>query len=268
MSTYSTVKNKRRIVIKVGTSTLTHASGQLNIRVVEELVKVISDIKNSGYEIVLVTSGAIGLGAARLGMSSKPKDTPTKQACAAIGQCELMNMYDKLFNEYNIIAAQVLLTKYVLTDERKINVENCIETIIANGAIPIVNENDVVAIDELELEVGENDSLAAMVACLIKADLLIILSDIDGMYDKDPRTNPDAKLISRVEKFDDELFAMAGGAGTVRGTGGMKTKIDAALIAAHAGIPSMVVNGANPEILYDIFEGKTPGTLFCACEKK
>src|SRR5699024_8870817 len=130
MSTHSTVKNKRRIVIKVGTSTLTHASGQLNIRVVEELVKVISDIKNSGYEIVLVTSGAIGLGAARLGMSSKPKDTPTKQACAAIGQCELMNMYDKLFNEYNIIAAQVLLTKYVLTDERKINVENCIETII------------------------------------------------------------------------------------------------------------------------------------------
>ena len=264
MSTYSTVKNKRRIVIKVGTSPLTHASGQLNIRVVEELVKVISDIKNSGYEIVLVTSGAIGLGAARLGMSSKPKDTPTKQACAAIGQCELMNMYDKLFNEYNIIAAQVLLTKYVLTDERKINVENCIETIIAKGAIPIVNENDVVAIDELELEVGENDSLAAMVACLIKADLLIILSDIDGMYDKDPRTNPDAKLISRIEKITDDIRHAAGDAGTALGTGGMATKLHAAQIVMQSGIDMLIINGDRPKNLYDIFDGKIIGTLFKA----
>ena len=264
MSTHSTVKNKRRIVIKVGTSTLTHASGQLNIRVVEELVKVISDIKNSGYEIVLVTSGAIGLGAARLGMSSKPKDTPTKQACAAIGQCELMNMYDKLFNEYNIIAAQVLLTKYVLTDERKINVENCIETIIAKGAIPIVNENDVVAIDELELEVGENDSLAAMVACLIKADLLIILSDIDGMYDKDPRTNPDAKLISRIEKITDDIRHAAGDAGTAFGTGGMATKLHAAQIVMQSGIDMLIINGDRPKNLYDIFDGKIIGTLFKA----
>ena len=159
----------KRVVIKVGTSTLTHASGQLNIRLVEELVKVISDIKNSGYEIALVSSGAIGLGAARLGLKERPKDTPTKQACAAVGQCELMNMYDKLFNEYSIIAAQVLLTKYVLSDERKDIVENSLEMILSKGAIPIVNENDVVAIDELELEVGENDSLAAMVAYLIKS---------------------------------------------------------------------------------------------------
>ncbi len=258
------ISNKKRIVIKVGTSTLTHASGQLNIRVVEELVKVISDIKNSGYEIALVTSGAIGLGAARLGLKSKPIDTPTKQACAAIGQCELMNMYDKLFNEYNIIAAQVLLTKYVLSDERKENVENSLEMLLSKGALPIVNENDVVAIDELELEVGENDSLAAMVACLIKADLLIIMSDIDGMYDKDPRTNPDAKLISRVEAITDSIKYAAGNAGTSFGTGGMATKIHAAEIVMKSGIDMLIINGERPKNLYDVFDGKIIGTLFKA----
>ncbi len=252
----------KRVVIKVGTSTLTHASGQLNIRLVEELVKVISDIKNSSYEIALVSSGAIGLGAARLGLKERPKDTPTKQACAAVGQCELMNMYDKLFNEYSIIAAQVLLTKYVLSDERKDIVENSLEMILSKGAIPIVNENDVVAIDELELEVGENDSLAAMVAYLIKADLLIIMSDIDGMYNKNPRIYKDAKLISRVDAITDEIRAAAGDAGTSLGTGGMATKIHAAEITMSHGIDMLIINGDRPKNLYDVFDGKEIGTLF------
>ena len=246
----------KRVVIKVGTSTLTHASGQLNIRLVEELVKVISDIKNSGYEIALVSSGAIGLGAARLGLKERPKDTPTKQACAAVGQCELMNMYDKLFNEYSIIAAQVLLTKYVLSDERKDIVENSLEMILSKG------ENDVVAIDELELEVGENDSLAAMVAYLIKADLLIIMSDIDGMYDKNPRQHKDAKLISRVDAITDEIRAAAGDAGSSLGTGGMATKIHAAEITMSHGIDMLIINGDRPKNLYDVFDGKDIGTLF------
>ena len=258
------IKNMKRVVIKVGTSTLTHPSGQINIRHVEELVKVISDIKNSGYEIALVTSGAIGLGAARLGLKQKPKDTPSKQACAAIGQCELMNIYDKLFNEYNIIAAQVLLTKYVLSDERKENVENALEMIINKGAVPIVNENDVVAIDELELEVGENDSLAAMMACLIKADLLIIMTDINGLYDKDPRANPDAKLISVVEEITPQIRLAAGDAGSLLGTGGMATKIRAADIAMSHGIDMLIVNGSRPKNLYDIFDGNDIGTYFKA----
>lgn len=254
--------NSKRVVIKVGTSTLTHASGQLNIRLVEELVKIISDIKNSGYEIALVTSGAIGLGAAKLRLREKPKDTPSKQACAAIGQCELMNMYDKLFNEYNITAAQVLLTKYVLSDERKENVENALEMILEKGAVPIVNENDVVAIDELELEVGENDSLAAMVACLIKADLLIIMSDIDGMYDMDPRVHPEAKLIPEINAITDDIINAAGSAGTSLGTGGMATKIRAAKIAMASGIDMLIINGDRPKNLYDVFDGVKIGTLF------
>ncbi len=259
-----TIPNKRRVVIKVGTSTLAHPSGQLNIRLVEDLVKVISDIKNAGYEIALVSSGAIGLGAAKLGLRERPKDTPTKQACAAVGQCELMNMYDKLFNEYNIIAAQVLLTKYVLSDERKENVENSLEKLLEKGAIPIVNENDVVAIDELELEVGENDSLAAMVACLINADLLIIMSDIDGLYDCDPRSNPNAKLISRVDKITDEIVNSAKGAGSELGTGGMATKIKAAKLATQNGIDMLIINGNRPKNLYDVFDGNIIGTLFAA----
>ena len=256
------VSNIKRVVIKVGTSTLTHPSGMLNLRLVSELVRTISDIKNAGYEIALVSSGAIGLGAAKLGLKERPKDTPTKQACAAVGQCELMNMYDKLFNEYNIIAAQVLLTKYVLTDERKDNVENSLEMILSKGAIPIVNENDVVAIDELELEVGENDSLAAMVASLINADLLIIMSDIDGMYDKNPRLFNDAKLISRVESITPEIKAAAGDAGSSLGTGGMATKIHAAEITMQNHIDMLIINGNKPKNLYEVFDGHDIGTLF------
>ncbi|MCD7770823.1 MAG: glutamate 5-kinase [Oscillospiraceae bacterium] len=252
----------KRVVIKVGTSTLTHPSGQLNIRHVEELVKVISDIRNSGVEIVLVTSGAIGLGAARLGLKERPKDTPTKQACAAVGQCELMNIYEKQFNEYGIIAAQVLLTKFVLTDERKENVINSLGKILECGAIPIVNENDVVAIDELELEVGENDSLAAMVAILTKSDTLIIMSDIDGLYECDPKINRDAKLISRITEISEDLLEMAGGSASGLGTGGMATKLRAARLALSENIDMMIINGKRPSNLYDVFDGKEIGTLF------
>lgn len=254
--------DKKRIVVKVGTSTLTHPSGSFNLRHIEALVKTLADIKNSGREIILVTSGAIGLGMAKLGLRERPKDTPSKQACAAVGQCELMNMYDRLFGQYNITVAQVLLTKYVLSDERKENVENAIEKIIEAGALPIVNENDVVAIDELELEVGENDSLAAIVSVLVGADLLIIMSDIDGLYDKNPRTNPDAKLISRVEDISEDIEKYASGAGSSLGTGGMATKIKAAKIANTSGIDMLIVNGARADNLYDVFDGKIIGTLF------
>ena len=259
--------DKKRVVVKVGTSTLTHPSGSFNIRHIESLVKTLSDIRNSGREIILVTSGAIGLGMAKLGLRERPKDTPTKQACAAVGQCELMNMYDRLFGSYNITVAQVLLTKYVISDERKENVLNALERIIAAGAVPIVNENDVVAIDELELEVGENDSLAATVAVLTEADLLIIMSDIDGLYDSDPRSNPDAKLISRVENISEEIEKAASGAGSQLGTGGMATKVRAAKIANAHGIDMLIINGSRAENLYDVFDGKIIGTLFAAGTK-
>lgn len=194
------LKDKKRIVIKVGTSTLTHRTGRLNIRRVEGLVKNLADLQNAGHEIILVSSGAIGLGMAKLGLRDRPKDTPLKQCCAAVGQCELMYLYDNLFSNYSINVAQMLLTKYILLEDRRQNVQNALETIIAHGVIPIVNENDTVAIDELELEVGENDSLAATVAEIAKADLLIIMSDIEGLYDSDPRKNPDAKLIPVVRR--------------------------------------------------------------------
>lgn len=259
--------NNKRIVVKVGTSTLTHPSGSFNLRHIESLVKTLADIRNSGVEIVLVTSGAIGLGMAKLGLRERPKDTPSKQACAAVGQCELMNMYDRLFGSYNITVAQVLLTKYVISDERKENVLNALDKIISSGAVPIVNENDVVAIDELELEVGENDSLAAIVSVLVGADLLIIMSDIEGLYDKNPREHPEAKLISRVENITPEIENYAQGAGTDLGTGGMATKIRAAKIANSNGIDMLIINGSRAENLYDVIDGKIIGTLFAAGEK-
>ncbi|MBP5267626.1 MAG: glutamate 5-kinase, partial [Ruminococcus sp.] len=217
----SYLKDKKRVVVKVGTSTLTHRTGRLNIRRVEGLVKNLADLQNAGHEIILVSSGAIGLGMSKIGLVERPKDTPTKQACAAVGQCELMYLYDKLFAEYSINVAQLLLTKFVLLEDRRQNVQNALERVIQLGAIPIVNENDTVAIDELELEVGENDSLAATVAKIANADLLIIMSDIDGLYDADPRLDPDAKLIPVVEELTDDIRKLAGGAGTKMGTGGM-----------------------------------------------
>ena len=179
------ISNKNRIVIKLGTSTLTHKTGKLNIRRMNNLVRVIADLHNSGKEIIIVSSGAVGLGASKLGLSSKPTDTPTKQAAAAVGQCELMYIYDGLFDDYNVTVAQILLTKTIIENERRKNVENTFERLLSMGVIPIVNENDTVAIDELELEIGENDSLSAIVATIAKAELLIILSDIDGLYDSD-----------------------------------------------------------------------------------
>ncbi len=254
----------KRIVVKIGTSTLTHSTGRLDIRHVERLVKTLADLQNAGNEIMLVSSGAIGLGMSKIGMRERPTDTPTKQACAAVGQCELMYLYDKLFGEYSLSVAQILLTKYVLIDDRRRNVENAVERILSLGVIPVVNENDTVAIDELELEMGENDSLAAIMATVAKADLLVILSDIDGLFDKNPKEHSDAKLISVVEEITDEITKNSGGAGSNLGTGGMITKLNAAKIAGEAGIDMVIMNGSNPENLYDLLEGKSVGTLFLA----
>ena len=260
------INQKKRIVIKVGTSTLTHKTGRLNIRRMERFVKTLADIQNSGHEIILVSSGAIGLAMSKMGLRERPKDTPMKQACAAVGQCQLMYMYDKLFGEYNVNVAQILLTKYVLESPRKNNVENAFQKLIDHNVIPIVNENDTVAIDELELEFGENDSLAAHVGIFCHADMLIILSDIDGFFDGDPRSNPDAKLIPVITKIDDRIRNLAGGAGTGLGTGGMITKVNAAEIATRAGFDMAILNGRNPEVLYDFFDGKQVGTIFLADE--
>lgn len=256
------ISNKKRIVIKLGTSTLAHKTGKLNIRRMGNLVRVLSDLQNSGKEIVIVSSGAVGLGVGKLGLREKPKDTPTKQAAAAVGQCELMYLYDDLFDNYGISVAQILLTKTDLDESRQQNVENTFAKLISMGVIPIVNENDTVAIDELELEIGENDSLSAMVAKLAHADLLVILSDIDGLYDSDPHKNPEAHLIPVVTEIDSHIEEMAGGAGSSLGTGGMATKINAAKIANEAGIDMIIMNGNNPEKLYGLFENDETGTIF------
>lgn len=211
---------------------------------------------------MLVSSGAIGLGMGKLGLGRKPGDTPGKQACAAVGQCELMYMYDNLFSNYSITVAQMLLTKYILLEDRRQNVENAMERLIAHRVIPVINENDTVAIDELELEVGENDSLAAIVATIAKADLLIIMSDIDGLYNKDPHKEKDAILIPVVNEITDDIRALAGGVTTKFGTGGMVTKLNAVEIAYEAGIDVVIMNGKQPKKLYDLFEDKSTGTLF------
>jgi len=259
------ISGKQRIVIKLGTSTLAHKTGKLNIRRMTNLVRVIADLHNSGRDIIIVSSGAQGLGSGKLGLREKPKDIRMKQAVAAIGQCELMHIYDNMFERYSITVAQILLTKMIIDNPNHCsNFKNTIESHVSLGVIPIVNENDALAIDELELEIGENDSLSALVAELSGADLLLILSDIDALYDDDPRSNPDAKPISLVEKITPEIEAMAGGAGTSLGTGGMSTKITAAKIATNAGIDMIIMNGKDPEKLYDLFEDKEIGTLFKA----
>lgn len=256
------ISERKRIVVKVGTSTLTHKTGRLDIRRVEKLVKTLADIYNAGHEVILVSSGAIGLGMGKLGIVERPKDTPGKQACAAVGQCELMNLYDNLFSDYSITVAQLLLTKYSLLEDHRKHVENALECLMSLGAIPVVNENDTVAIDELELEVGENDSLAAMVATIGRADLLIIMSDIDGLYDCDPRKSKEAHLIPVVHEINEEIKELAGGAGSRFGTGGMRTKINAVELAYEAGIDVVLMNGRKPERLYDLFENRKVGTLF------
>ncbi len=258
----------KRIVIKVGTSTLTHKTGLLNIRRIERLVKVISDIKNSGKEIILVSSGAVGVGVGELGLKQKPSDVPSKQACAAVGQCELMYIYDKNFLQYNHRIAQILLTRDIIEDDkRKQNVRNAFDKLLEYGVIPIVNENDTVSTEELELEFGDNDTLSAIVASLVGADMLVILSDIDGLYDKDPKKHPDAKLISRVSEIDDNIKRLAGGEGSAFSTGGMKTKLNAAEIAFKNGFPMILLNGFDTKKLYDLYDGKIVGTLFKADNK-
>ena len=257
------MKDCKRIVIKVGTNTLTHPTGLLNLRLAEELVKILSDIKNSGKEIVLVSSGAIGVGAGKLNLKKRPTELSEKQACAAIGQCELMYFYDKLFSVYHHTVAQVLLTRDAVEVESRYRyIKNTFETLLAMGTVPIVNENDTVAVDEIVF--GDNDTLSAIVAKTVGADLLIILSDIDGLYDANPKTNPDAKLIPVVKHITPEIEAAASGKGSEFSTGGMTTKLQAAKIAMGAGCDMMIANGADPKILYDIFDGKKVGTLFKA----
>ena len=254
-------ENAKRIVIKVGTSTLTYDGGGINIRRMEKLAKVISDIKNNKKEVILVTSGAIGVARGKMGFNERPKCTKDKQALAAIGQCELMNYYSRFFGEYNHNVAQVLLTKDVTTDPmRNENASNTFERLIELGVIPIVNENDVISTEQIEF--GDNDTLSATVATVVKADLLIILSDIDGLYNSDPRVNQDALLIPLVEKIDKSIEALAGGAGSNRGTGGMITKIHAAKEATAKGVDMLIANGSDPDVLYDILDGKEIGTLF------
>lgn len=254
-----------RIVVKVGTSTLAHTGGRLNIRRVELLCKVLSDLKNAGHEILLVSSGAIGMGVGKLGLSGRPEDMPGKQAAAAVGQCELMYTYDKLFAEYSHTVAQILLTADDIQDSRRSShVHDTLEKLLGWNAIPIINENDAVATDEIGIQttIGENDTLSAVVARLIKADLLILLSDINGLYTADPRKNPDAVLIPVVDNITPDVLALAGGTGSSLGSGGMATKLKAATIATEAGIDMVIANGENPKILYDLFDGKQVGTRF------
>ncbi len=243
-----------RIVIKVGTSTLAHKTGMLNIKRVEEMCKVISDLKNAGHEIVLVSSGAIGMGLGKVGITRRPGDLSTLQAAAAIGQCELMYTYDKLFSEYNHTVAQILMTgAFVAIEDYGNNLNNTLFRLLELGVIPIVNENDTVTTDEIVI--GDNDTLGAIIAEQVKADILIILSDIDGLYTANPAENPDAERLDLIEEITEEIEALAGTAGSHLGTGGMVTKIKAARIATESGIDMVIANGKDPDILYDIVDG-------------
>ena len=250
-----------RVTVKVGTSTLAYPTGRLNIRHVEELVKVLSDLKNAGHEVILVSSGAIGMGIGKLGLTERPTDMPTKQAAAAVGQCELMYTYDKLFTDYNHVVAQILLTGADFEHEqRRINLENTLFRLLELGSIPIINENDTIATEEIS--VGDNDTLGAIVAKCVRSDLLVILSDIDGLYTADPRKDKNARFISQVDEITTEIEALAGGSGSSLGTGGMATKLHAAHIATEAGVDMVIANGARPAVLYDIVDGKRVGTRF------
>ena len=257
----------RRIVVKVGTSTLTYENGKVNLRRLEMLCKVLSDLHNSGKQIILVSSGAIGVGMGKLKMKERPSETRYKQALAAVGQCELMFLYDKFFGEYNNSVAQVLLTKnVVVNDHSRQNVMNTFESLLEMDIIPIVNENDTVT--TFEIKFGDNDNLSAIVADLVGADLLVILTDIDGLYDSDPRKNPDAVRIPVVTHIDEHIRTMAGGSGSNRGTGGMATKITAAAAATQAGINCCVMTGKDPANLYKLINGEPMGTMFLAQEGK
>ena len=250
-----------RVTIKVGTSTLAHPSGLLNIRRVEALCRVMSDLKNAGHELVLVSSGAIGMGVGKLSLRERPSDIPTKQAAAAVGQCELMYTYDKLFSEYHHVVAQILVTAGdIELTQRRAHFHNTLFRLLELGVLPIVNENDTVATEEIVI--GDNDTLAAEVAVSANAELLVILSDIDGLYTADPRTDPAARLIPCVPRLTPEIEALAGCAGSALGTGGMATKLRAARLTEQAGIEMVIANGADPSVLYRIFDGEPVGTRF------
>jgi len=265
-NTLRPLSESQRIVVKVGTSTLTHRTGRMNLRRFHNLVRVLADLSNAGKQLILVSSGAVGLGVGQLGLRERPTDTPTKQACAAVGQCELMYLYDRQFGNYSVNVAQVLLTKAILNSSG-VNAGNCMERLLELGVIPIVNENDTVAIDELELEIGENDSLAAIVARLVHADTLVLMSDIDGLYSADPHKDENAKLIPIVREITPEIEAVAGGAGTPNARGGMATKIAAAKISTEAGIDMVILNGEKPERLYDLLlNDEQVGTRFVAAK--
>ena len=260
-----------RIVIKIGTSTLTHSTGRLNIRQTEELCRAMSDLKNAGHEVILVSSGASGMGVGKLNLPGRPSDMPTKQAAAAVGQCELMYTYDRLFGAYNHTVAQVLLTaEDVREPHRSANLRTTLKRLLELGALPVINENDAVATDEIGVNttIGENDSLSAIVAVLVDADLLVLLSDIDGLYTKDPHVYPDAELISVVEEITPEIKALAGEKGSPLASGGMSTKLSAAEIATSAGTDMIITNGSRPGCLYDIAEGKPVGTRFLGKRRK
>lgn len=257
---------QNRIVVKVGTSTLTNERGKSDLRTFDHLACVLADIQNMGYEVILVSSGAIAVGTNKLNMAEKPTAMRMKQAAAAVGQCSIMYLYDKFFSGYDKTIAQILLNaEDIEQEEKKENLTNTFDALLEMGIIPVVNENDSVSYTEIESEdrlFGDNDMLSAVVAVLCSAGRLVILSDIDGLYDADPRLHPTAKLIQQIERIDDSVYELAGGAGSRRGTGGMKTKLQAAALATRQGIDTVITNGKRPEALYDIVQGKLAGTLF------
>lgn len=258
--------NIKRMVIKVGTSTLTHENGKLDLVHIEKLVRLVSDISNRGIEVILVSSGAIGVGVSSLHLSAKPKDIPGKQAAAAVGQCRLMNIYERYFSEYGYSVGQVLLSGDILErTEGTINVRNTFDRLIGFGVIPIVNENDTVSTEEIQI--GDNDTLSAIVAILSHSDLLVLLSDIDGLYDHDPHKG-NATLIPQVNGVTSEIRKMATGSSTTLGTGGMVTKLNAAKLVNDKGIAMLLTNGAYPERIYEFLDGKQPGTLFNAPQEE
>ena len=258
------ISQKERIVIKVGTSSLVHEeTGEIDLLRMEQLVRIICDLKSKGKEVVLVSSGAIGVGRKALGLKKRPGTLPVKQACASVGQALLMMMYQKLFREYNHIASQILMTKHTLVrEESYFNAKNTFHQLLAMDVIPIVNENDTISTSEIEI--GDNDTLSAVVASLCDADLLILMSDIDGLYTGDPNKDPDAEFIECVPKIDKTIYDMAGGSASDFGTGGMVTKIDAARIATDSGCDMIIANAADFHVISDIMQGENIGTLFLA----
>lgn len=260
-------KRKQRIVVKAGTSTLTHESGAPNLRRMEHLARILADLRGAGHEVVLVFSGAIAAGTAKLGLAQRPRELRMKQAAAAVGQCRMMHIFDQFFAEYNQAAAQILLSEDdVAVPDRAEHLRGTFSALLEMGVVPVVNENDSVSSAEIETGhqkiLGDNDSLSAIVAKLCRADLLVLLSDIDGLYDTDPKKNPAARLLHRVDSLTPEILGMAGGAGSWRGTGGMATKLSAARIAMEAGCDMVIANGAAMENLYGIVEGQDIGTRF------